>query len=87
MTEVFKHRNNPHYNLTHTSQFFVNSIHSFYYATESASYLGPNIWQQIPSEIRNKVSLEGFKREIKKWKPTDCPCKVYKIFIPNLGFI
>ena len=22
-----------------------------------------------------------------KWKPTDCPCRICKIFIPNLGFI
>ena len=66
MNEVFKQKSNPHCNLRHTSQFFVNPIHSVYNGTESASYLGPNIWKQIPSEIQNKKSLEGFKREIKK---------------------
>ena len=71
MNKVLKERSNSHYNLRHTSQFFVNPIHSVYNGTESASYLAPKIWKQIPSEIRNKKSLEGFKREIKKWKPTD----------------
>ena len=78
---------NLHYNLGHTSQFFVNPIDSIYNGTESASYLGKNIWEQIPSEIRNEKSLEGFKWEINKWKPTDCPCRICNIFIPNLGFI
>ena len=36
MNELLKQRNNPYYNLRHTSQFFVNLAHSFYYATEPA---------------------------------------------------
>ena len=51
MNEVFKQRSNPHYNLSCTSQFSVNPIHSVYNSTESASYVGPKIWEQIPSEI------------------------------------
>ena len=27
----------------------------------------------MPCEIRNRKFLVGFKREIKKWKPADCP--------------
>ena len=57
INELLKQRNNPYYNLRHTSQFFVNLAHSFYYATDSALYLEPNIWEQIPSEVRNKESL------------------------------
>ena len=51
---------------------FLNPAHSVY-VTEPALYFGPTIWLQIPSEIRNKKFLVGFKRQIKKWKPTDCP--------------
>ena len=51
---------------------FLNPAHSVY-VTESALYFGPTIWVQIPSETRNKKILVGFKLEIKKWKPTDCP--------------
>ena len=63
MNEVFKLKGNPHYNLRHTLQFSVDPIHSVYNGAESTSYLGPKIWKQIPSEIRNKESIEGFKRE------------------------
>ena len=66
MNEVFKLRNTSHYNLWHTSHFSTDTIHSVYNGTESASYLdlGPKIWEQISAEIKNKDSLDGFKKEI-----------------------
>ena len=78
MNDVFKQRSNSHHNPRHTSQIFVNPIHTVYNGTDSASYLGPKIWKEIPSEIRNKKFLEGFKQQIKKWKPMDC--LVFKVF-------
>ena len=69
ISEVFQVRDMPYYNLRNNSQFLTYPIHSVYNGTESASYLGPKIWEQIPAEIRNKESLDSFKREIKKWKP------------------
>ena len=65
MSKVFKLRDTPCYNLRHTLQFSTDPIHSVYNGTESASYLGPEIWEQTPEEIKNKESLDGFKREIK----------------------
>ena len=64
---------------------FVNPIQSVYNGSESASYLGPKIWKQIPSEIGNQKSLKGFKREIKKWKPKDCPCRICKSLYQTWG--
>ena len=87
ISEVFQVRDTPYYNLRNNSQFLNYAIHSVYNGTESASYLGPKISEQIPAEIRNKESLDSFKREIKKWKPVDCPCRICKTFVPNLGFI
>ena len=83
LNEVFKQQSNPHYNLRHTSEFSVNPIHSVYSGTGSTSYLGPKIWEQKHSEIRNKKPLEDFKWKIKKWKLTDCPSRICKILIPN----
>ena len=57
----------------HASQFSVNPVHSIYNGTETSSYFGPRIWEQIPCEIRNRKFLVGFKLEIKKWKPAGCP--------------
>ena len=87
MNNIFKLRENTHNNVRGTSQFLVNPIHSVFSGSESASYLGPKIWEEIPTDIKNKDSLIGFKNEIKKWKPLNCPCRICKTFIPNLGFI
>ena len=84
MSEVFKLRDSPCYNLRHISLFARDQIHSFYNGTDSASYLRPKILEQIP---KNKESLEKVKREIKKWKPTECPCRICRTYVPNLDFI
>ena len=87
MDEVFKLRNIPHYNIQHSSHFSTDPAHIVYNRTELASYSGPMIWEQISAETKNKDSLDGFKEEIKKWKPTECPCKICKAFVPSLGFV
>ena len=87
MNKVFKLREEPHYHLRHTTQYLVDLIRSVFNGSESASSLGLRIWEQIPTEIKNKDSLVGFKKEIKKWKPLNCSCRICKTFIANLGFI
>ena len=80
MNRVFESINTPHYKLfhitqlRHTSHFSTDPIRNICNGTESASYLEPKIWEQIPAEIKNKDSLDDFKKEIKKWKPSECPC-------------
>ena len=61
-------------------------VQYFYNDTELVSYLGPKVWEQIPSEFKNK-SREGFRQEIKKSKAVDCLCKICKIYSLNLGFL
>ena len=83
MNEVFKQRNNPQYNLRHTLQFCVNSIHTVYNDTESALYLvGPEIWEQMPSEIRDKKSLEVFKGYL-GYKSISCHKVAYSVQLMN----
>ena len=63
MNDVFKLRENTHYNLRHTSQFLVDPILSMLNGSESASNLRPKIWEQIASEIKNINFLVNFKKE------------------------
>ena len=60
---------------------------SVYHGTESLSFLGPKIWELVPSEIKQSESLETFKRRIKKWIAFQCPCRLYQIYLPGVGFI
>ena len=87
MNEIFQLREKSHYNLRYTSEFIIPPIHSVYHGRESASYLGPKLWELIPTVIRQIDTLSGFKKAIKKWKPTDCSCRICKTYIPNVGFL
>ena len=75
MNKVFKLREETHH-LRHTTQFLVDPIHTVFNSSKSASYLGLKIWEQIPTEIKNKDSFVRFKKEIRKWKPLNCPCRI-----------
>ena len=48
--EVFKLREETHYHLRHITQFLVDPIHSVFNSSESVSYLGPKIWEQIHTD-------------------------------------
>ena len=56
MNEVFKLREETHYHLRHTTQFLVDPIDSVFNCSKSASYLGRKIWEQIPIEIKKRLS-------------------------------
>ena len=57
------------------------------YGLETLRCLGPKIWDMIPLTIKNSPSLPEFKNKIKKWVPQNCPCRLCKVYIPQLGFL
>ena len=62
-------------------------VNSVTYGSESVSFLGPNIWDLVPSDIKSSQSLSIFKRKIKKWVPLQCPCRLCKIYLQHVGFM
>ena len=67
--------------------FSSRNVRTVQYGTETLTYLGPKIWKQLPNDIKESDSLSQFKRKIKLWKPEECPCRLCKRFITNLGFL
>ena len=61
VTELFKQRNEQHYDLRKNSQFTIPSIRTVYDRSESISFLGPKIWDILPDRLKNVNSLEAFK--------------------------
>ena len=51
------------------------------------SIKGPQIWQNIPLEIRNSELLSLFKSNIKQIQSLLCRCKICRSFIANLVYI
>ena len=86
MNDVLQMRNNTHYNLRYAPTFH-EPFHGVFNDSESASYLRPKIWEQIPNGVKMINYLVRFKKEIRNRKAVDCPCRISKVFIPNLGFV
>ena len=87
-SEIF-HRGDINYNLRINSDFAMPNVRSVFYGSESISYLkfGPKIWDIVPLELKELLSVVAFKKGIKEWKPKNCPCRLCKKYVPNLGFI
>ena len=65
-TEIFDKRN-PNYQLRHTSHFSIPPARSVYNRTENLWFLGPKIWDIVPTELKKVKSVNAFKYGIKNW--------------------
>ena len=84
---VFKLRTENLYSLRQVSEFSRPIVKTVYHGTKSLSYLGPKIWDILPEKLRNMDDLESFKKEIKTWRPDNCPCRLCKVYIEGVGFL
>ena len=84
--DLFKLRNDLP-NIRSSNEFCLPTPHTVKYETESLRYLGPKIWNILPNSLKKSSSLYSFKVELKKLIPHGCPCRICKIFIPDLGYI
>ena len=78
MKGLFQFRNDISYNLRQRSQIHIHPVGTAFGGRESIQYLRPKIWKLIPDEMKALESLWEFKRAIKLWKPTSCPCRLCK---------
>ena len=73
MDNVFKLKIENHYNLRQVSKFYRPIVKTVYHGIESVSYVGPKIWDILPEKLNNMENLDNFKKQIKIWKPNNCP--------------
>ena len=86
MYSIFEIKN-IEYNLRNKNNFKSRRINSVRYGIDSLTYLGPKIRNIFPEDIKKSESLNVFKTKIKKWIQGDCPCRLCRPFIQNLGYI
>ena len=86
MNDVFGFIEKP-YSLQTTSHFRLRKIRTTIYGIETPSYFGPKLWNLVPNEYKTIESLADFKAKIITWVPKNCPCRLCKTYIHQLGFI
>ena len=92
MDDIFEKRVIPSYSvvngLRHQFEFYnTHNPKTVYCGTETLKSLGPKIWNILPHNVKDSTNLGMFKRNIKIWIPTNCPCRLCRPYIPGLGFI
>ena len=75
------------YNLRHKLLFKIHRNETVRNDFESMSYLGPKIWEMLPSEMQEYETLFEFKNKVKSWNSINCPCKLCKTYIGGVGYV
>ena len=84
---LFWFRNKMPNNLRQRSQFHIPLVRTVFTDTENIKFLGPKICELIPNDMKALESLWEFKRAIKLWKSTSCPCRLCKRYFYRIGFL
>ena len=86
MSEIFIIRDTG-CNLRGGNKLNSNIAKTVNFGTESISNLAAKICEQVPDGTKGSSSLRIFKHKIKLWIPQNCPCRLCKKYIPNLGYV
>ena len=93
MDDIFpKNKNTGTENISSNTRSNTSFYNSYYpktvkYGLQTLRCLDPKIWKLVPRELREIKSLKLFTNMIKKWTPQNCPCRLCKLFVPQLGFM
>ena len=49
------------------------------FETKRSRYLGSNVWNYLPYDMKLSENLSNFKTLIKSWSGTTCACKICQI--------
>ena len=85
INDSFQNEHKP-YNLRNKFLVKSNNVRSENYGTHTASFVGPRIWNTLPKVCQNTNSLLVFKENKKKWITENCPCRICKNYVKDLGF-
>ena len=87
LDELFRLKPPSNYNLKNQLEFTVRPIKTVHYGMNSMAYIEPRMWELLPNNLKRLESVEPFKSKIEGWIPENCPCRICKPYIYQVGFI
>ena len=66
LIELFSERE-MHYNVRNQNLFNLPSFNTMTYGKKSFTYYGAKLWNALPNEIKDSVSLSSFKNSLNQW--------------------
>ena len=76
-----------YYNTRNAPEFFSRNIKTVRYGLQTISYMTPKIWDLVPKEMKQVTTLNEFKAKIKIWKFENCPRRLCRTYLPQIGYI
>ena len=86
MDNMFERRNNT-YNLRNFQEFATKRKRTVKMGLETLNYRSPQLWSILPENLRQINLLVQFKESVRKWVCIYCPCRLCKLYLPNIGFL
>ena len=74
------------YNFRNLQEFQSERKRTVFYGLETISYRAPQLWTIFPEVFKQRNTISLFKSDVRQWIYTECPCRLCKVFVPNLGF-
>ena len=88
MNVVFNFQVNKRYNLRSGIHSASRNIHTAHFGTDTVSSLGPKLRKLILDKKQQHAStLSAFKAKIKPWTINNCPYRLCKLFVKDIGFV
>ena len=86
MQDSFETKDN-YDNTCNAPAFSSRNVKTVRYGLQTISYMAPKIWNLVPKEMKQVTTLNEFKAKIKIWKLENCPCRLCRTYLPQIGFI
>ena len=85
VTDVFQ----SNYNLKNSSKLQSKGIKikTVMHGSETISSSGQQTWDILPTELKYIVSPILIKKKIRELTPKNCPCRLCKTYLQNIGFL
>ena len=88
MNEIFQFVQNPVYELRSGVHLPTRNSRTVLFGSESIVNLRAQPWNMIPVNIKSSESVNYFcKSKIKCWTQNHFPCRIYKPYIGQVGFV
>ena len=69
------------------SYFAMPLVKTVNHGLESLPYIGSKLWYSIPSYMKEIDSINECKHLNKTWKPDLCSCRLFKVYLQNIGYL
>ena len=86
MDFMFGRRNNT-YNFRNFQEFVIKRKSTLKMNIETLKYRSQQLWSILPENVTQMNSLVQFKESVRKWDCIDCPCRLCKLYLPNIAFL